>query len=234
VEHQPVYTVLLGSKALWLSRRRWEKENVAVFGLDYSTRFGTDLIRSAVDGFLEGVKGERFAIGVVHNMLLPKGPYFDEPVVEYGDVCGLPVGCWAVGHDHVGYGVVRKRCDGGRSVLFVSVGALSRGSVARDDLKRVPKVALIEVDGGELGGRIVEVPCRPAAEVFDVEGHKAMKQSEERMIEFVEMLRRESSVSDDGWDWRGQLTELARGKFGEGVDVKRLVELARAYLEACL
>jgi DNA repair exonuclease SbcCD nuclease subunit len=129
-------------------------------------------------------------IALVHALAAEKPPahvedFYGDPVFRYGDLVydGGP-DIWCFGHWHKAQGVVELQ---GR--YFVNPGAVSRGALVRENLERVPQVALIEVtDKGVTVGTIpLTVP--PAADVFDLE-RKERRETESQVIEgFIEHLQ---------------------------------------------
>jgi DNA repair exonuclease SbcCD nuclease subunit len=52
--------------------------------------------------------------------------------------------------------------------LFVSPGAISRGSLGEDNTSRIPAVALIDVDSrGKVKVKLIDIPCEPGEKVLN-------------------------------------------------------------------
>ena len=135
-----------------------------------------------------------------------------------------------VGHYHPRQGIHRVN-----GAWFVSPGALSRGSLAEDNLKRVPKIVVIDIGaGGQIDFKWVTVPHRPAAEVFDtsalltvqdvIQDHEALQECVNTLKEMesegettvsvydlLKLVRGGMAISDEAYD-------LAVEKLKEVVD----------------
>lgn len=130
--------------------------------------------------------GEDRLIAVVHALAGKHPPahvedFFGEPVFKYRDLItenGPDV--WCFGHWHRDQGI--EEIDGR---YFINQGSVSRGALVRENLERIPKVALIEVVyGGNL--RVTSIPLKvaPAEEVFDLE----KKDRRDREIEIIDQF----------------------------------------------
>lgn len=154
---------------------------VRVVGVPYSpTRTLEDLLR------IQKKPGDTHLIMVVHALAARNPPptaedFFNEPVFPYQALVrrnGPDVVCF--GHWHRDQGV--DEIDGR---FFVNQGAVSRGSLVRENLERTPKVSLIEFDGGAYSNPVVtQIPLvvAPACDVFDLE-RKANQERERKDID---------------------------------------------------
>lgn len=125
------------------------------------------------------------------------GTYFGEHIHRYADFAALPYAVIHLGHDHTDHGVVQLGHQ-----YFVNLGALSRGSLAEDEIMRAVKIALVTFEPTTPEGdtpvtvQQVKLKVAPAAEVFDLVLH-AERQKERREIEtFVTDLT--SSLAETG------------------------------------
>ncbi len=75
---------------------------------------------------------------------LDGGNYFGENILSYKDLYVLPYDVFIFGHDHSDHGVVALQAPGRPARHFVNIGALSRGSLSRENIERSPKCALVE------------------------------------------------------------------------------------------
>jgi hypothetical protein len=64
----------------------------------------------------------------------------------------------------------------------VNHGALSRGALVRENLTRIPKASIIEIDNGKLSVTSSLISVAPAEDVFDLE-RKATQERERKDIE---------------------------------------------------
>lgn len=157
---------------------------VRVVGMPYSSKRTLDDFRALKKG-----PGETL-ICVAHALASENPPahvedFFGDPVFRYRDLVfdnGPDVYCF--GHWHRNQGIVDV---GGRR--FVNPGAVSRGALVRENLERVPQVALIEItpDGVSVG--TIPLKVAAASKVFDLE-KKQRRDTESQVIEqFVGRLQ---------------------------------------------
>ena len=133
--------------------------------------------------------GDNFLVLVVHQLASENPPasvedFFGEPVFRYADLVspdGPDVVCF--GHWHRDQGITEV---GGK--LFVNQGAVSRGALVRENLTRIPKVALIEAT--LKGIQVVPLPLRvaPAEDVFHLDRKEREDKESEEIHTFVQSL----------------------------------------------
>lgn len=125
------------------------------------------------------------AIVLAHCFASPSGgTCFNEPCMAYGQLAALPFDVFCFGHDHADNGVTQVN-----GKVFVNIGALSRGSISKEDVTRDVKLAVIDVPvEGPATVQLVRLKIAPASEVFDLT-LKAKKDREfEQIQEFVGTL----------------------------------------------
>jgi DNA repair exonuclease SbcCD nuclease subunit len=157
---------------------------VRVVGIPYSpTRSLAELLS------IQKKKGDTHLIAVVHSLAAKNPPasiedFFNEPVFPYESLVsrnGPDV--WCFGHWHKDQGIEQIA-----GKFFVNQGAVSRGSLVRENLERTPKVALLEVDGTGVNVKPLNLLVAPPEEVFDLE-KKALQEREHHDIDqFVTRL----------------------------------------------
>lgn len=132
---------------------------------------------------------EDYLIAVVHALASENPPatveeFFGEPVFRYDTLIfdrGPDV--FLFGHWHRDQGIVE--IDGR---YFVNQGAVSRGALVKENLERIPKVALIKATKERLEVESIPLKVLPASEVFDLEA-KAIQDTESVVIDqFVQEL----------------------------------------------
>jgi DNA repair exonuclease SbcCD nuclease subunit len=110
-------------------------------------------------------KGEDIdcAINIIHGMLLEK-PFFEGiRYVLIDDIKDTEADITLVGHYHSGFGVKRLG-----NKYFVNPGSLTRVTNAISEIKRMPKVAIIDVEKGKISIEEVELKSAlPGEEVLD-------------------------------------------------------------------
>ncbi len=125
------------------------------------------------------------ALLMAHCYATPQGGtmYGREPIHPYGLFNDLPFDVFHFGHDHSDHGVAQMG-----EKFFINIGAITRGSLAQDDLKRDPKIALVEF-GDTITVKQIKLKVAPVNEVFDL-ALKAQKDRERQEVEaFVTHLR---------------------------------------------
>ncbi len=111
--------------------------------------------------------------GPVHNFRTGTGEYV---------VGGLLVhNCF--GHWHKDQGVVHIG-----DVAFVNQGALSRGSLVKENLQRIPKAALLECTPKGVRVRPLPMKVAPAEEVYDLDRKERVDRETESIDRFVTRL----------------------------------------------
>jgi exonuclease SbcD len=166
---------------------------VRIVGVPYSpTRTLEDLTA------IRKQPGDRVLVAVVHA-LATENPdrsvdeLFGEPVFRYSDLI-MPDGpdVWMFGHWHRDQGAMRVK-----GKWFVNPGSVSRGSLVQDNLTRVPKVAVIDVDEDtyEITVELVELNVLPADHVFDLERKERLEAESDEISNFVGKLR-ETALGD--------------------------------------
>ncbi len=117
------------------------------------------------------------------------GTYFGQPIHPYAAFNDLPFDVFHFGHDHSDHGVAQMG-----DKFFINIGSISRGSLAMDDLKREPKIALVEF-GEAITVKQIKLKVAPVAEIFDL-ALKAQKDREKGEVEaFVGQLKDDLAVA---------------------------------------
>jgi DNA repair exonuclease SbcCD nuclease subunit len=169
-----------------------EGVRVRVVGVPYNMALTLDDLKS-----IRKKDGE-YLVAVVHALASENPPdhvqeFFGEPVFRYQDLVfkdGPDV--WCFGHWHRDQGIVEIE---GRK--FVNQGSVSRGSLVRENITRIPKVALLEFS--EDGFEVSSIPLKvaPASEVFDLERKERQDKETQTIETFVEHLQNDLEVNDD-------------------------------------
>lgn len=141
-----------------------------------------------------------FSVAVLHLYSSPRGGIFkSNKVFSYGEIAQIGDDIFVMGHHHMDQGITSMRV-GERTVYFVNVGAVSRGSMIEDNIMRMPKIGYISI--GKKDGKIdivaksVRLNVRPASEVFDLDERDKERQRMDEAELFVEKLRMESENQD--------------------------------------
>lgn len=143
-------------------------------------------------------EGDTHLIAVVHALASKDPPsavgdFWNEPVFSYGSlVSSNGPTCWCFGHWHKDQGI---ELVGGK--YFVNQGSVSRGSLVRDNLDRVPKVALLEFEGDQINITSIPLSVAPASEVFDLDRKATQEKERHDIDQFVLRLVSDGIVDPD-------------------------------------
>ena len=158
---------------------------VRVVGVPYSPFRKLEELRA-----IQKKPGDDFLVAVVHQLAGANPPasvedFFGEPVFRYSDLV-TPDGpdCWNFGHWHKDQGIVKLE-----GKTFVNQGALSRGSLIRENLERTPKGTLLEFTPGGLVTLSCPMLVAPAEDVFDLERKDRQEKEGAEIDTFVATLR---------------------------------------------
>ena len=166
-------------------------ENVIVTGCGFDTNTDTKTPegmqqfspRIWVDG--------AFQIHVVHSMLLNRDPGFD---MRHTLISQVQTTAQVIvsGHEHTGYGIVRRESDG---VLFINPGALCRLSAHVVEIERPVQVVLLTVENDQATAELIPLKsARPGHEVLSREHIEAAAERESRIEEFLKLLASEGEA----------------------------------------
>lgn len=191
---------------------------VRVVGVPYSP------FRTLAD--LQAVRkrpGDTHLICLVHQLAGADPPptvedFFNEPVFRYEDLLtenGPDI--WCFGHWHKDQGIVDL--DGR---LFVNQGALSRGSLVRENIERTPKAALIQVSREGVSVRPLPMKVAPPEEVYDFDRKERTERESAEIDQFITKLQANASFSPE------ESIEANIASLGFAGDVR---DLALEYLE---
>ena len=160
-----------------------EKENVKV-GIcprPYHSRIDSE---NKKDYFPERMDVDH-QILVIHSMLMDK-PYLKE--VEHTTIDQIiSTNCDIVlsGHYHIGFGIVRKN-----NKFFINPGSLMRMTNSFDEIKRKPKVVIIELTKNDKKAKEIELKTAlPGDEVLTRDNKDIKKIQEQELLEFSQIIR---------------------------------------------
>jgi DNA repair exonuclease SbcCD nuclease subunit len=185
---------------------------IRVVGVPYDPHQSLDHLRAIQK------KDETWLIAIVHALAAEDPPpeaedFLGEPVFRYSDlVSDNGPDLWAFGHWHKDQGAVRV---GGK--YFVNPGAVSRGALNKENLSRIPQVALIETNSTGITVGMIPLSVAPATEVFDIERKERREREDEVISQFVDRLRQDVTVdaakdvenSIQGLDFAVEIRNLA-------------------------
>lgn len=142
--------------------------------------------------------GDDYMVAVIHALAGKDPPahveeFYGEPVFRYDSLIyeGGP-DVFLLGHWHKDQGVV---CLEGH--YFVNQGAVSRGSLTRDNLSRVPQVALLEFNPEGIRVETIPLTVAAAEEVYDLERKERQEKVSLEINQFVDQLQQGLAVDPD-------------------------------------
>jgi exonuclease SbcD len=195
LERQPLGTLYASKVFQQLGERVFEDGNlrVRVVGVPYNPNLTLNELMG-----IQKKKGDTHLIAVVHALAGLKPPpsvedFWNEPVFSYESLIsrnGPDV--FMFGHWHKDQGV---EVVGGKH--FINQGALSRGALVRENLERIPKVALVEFDGIEVRVETFKLEVAPAEDVFDLEKKAVQERERQDINQFIQRLVSEGEVDPD-------------------------------------
>lgn len=192
IEHQPLGVLYAAGVFKHLREHVFEENGlrVRVVGLPYNASRTLDQIQE-----VRKQPGDDYLVAIVHALASEDPPanvedFFGEPVFRYSHLVfedGPDVFCF--GHWHKDQGIVRIS---GRH--FVNQGAVSRGSLIRENTERTPKVSLLEFTKDGITTTEISLKVAPASEVFDFERKVRQEQEVSVINQFVTQLSHELKV----------------------------------------
>ena len=199
---RPFFTVHPPKTSTWVSEEGISKEIVGRYPCHVLSFYGDggamlakrlevtppDRTKTRVSGFFaDGLYYVRvrevsrwYYEGPVHNFRTGTGEYVAGGVLVHN--------CFGHWHRDQGIEVV-----GGK--YFVNQGALSRGSLIRENLERTPKVALVEFTDSNLLVQGIPLSVLPASEVFDLERKEQQEAERKDLDQFVSRLVTGSDIN---------------------------------------
>jgi len=223
LDRQPLGVVLASNAMSILDDYTIEEEGMRVrlVGLKYG--------QSEYEDFAKIERKDEDILMVVAHCFASEqgGDYYGSEVLKYKTLAQYPIDVFAFGHWHIDQGV--KVID---RKHFINIGALTRGSLAKDNLTRNPKCALLsftkEDSKVKLNVQQVRLKAPSSLEIFDLD-EKARSEAEKQEIEeFLSKLQKESNTDSAAEGIDERLTSYDLGQ-----EVRSLLEnyLERAKIE---
>lgn len=183
---QPFYTILKSKAILYLEEEFFDNDNVRVFSMDY-------LSEPENADFSRKNNGEKVQICVAHvNASSKFDDLFGERVYRYQDLEKCTPDVFVFGHYHPDQGIEIRN-----GKHFINVGSLSRGSLKKDELSRIPNVGYIEI-GDDFSVTTEKIPLKVslASEIFDLEMKKKEEKEQEEIETFITEMKSKIAVDD--------------------------------------
>jgi predicted phosphodiesterase len=148
-----------------------------------------------IDSMPKASRCADLSIAVLHlYSSLIGGKYHLSNVFKYSDIANLGDDIFVMGHFHFDQGIETIKHNG-RDVTFINIGAVSRGTMADDNITRSPKIGYVQinkVDGKVVvSARAIRLNVKNSDQVFDLVAKEREKKRMEEAENFVEKLRAE-------------------------------------------
>ena len=186
---QPYYTLVKSGALNYLHDELFDNGKVRIFGMDYCSF-------PAEEQFNRENAGEKIQICVAHvNASSSFSDLFGEKVYRYQDLQYTSPDIFVFGHYHPDQGI-----EVHNNKHFINVGSLSRGSLKKDELGRIPSLGYIEIDDNY---RITcdKIPLNVllSDKIFDLDMKNKEEKEQEEMENFITEMKNKIIVnkSDD-------------------------------------
>lgn len=186
---QPFYTLVKSGALSYLRDEFLCDGNIRIFGMDYCS------FPNEVD-FNKENKGEKIQICVAHvNASSTFSDLFGEKVYRYQDLKDTTPDIFVFGHYHPDQDIEIHNAK-----HFINVGSLSRGSLKKDELSRIPQLGYIEIsDDFKIKTAKIPLKVLPSNEIFDLELRNKEEKDNEEIEKFITEMKDKLTVckSDD-------------------------------------
>lgn len=183
---QPFYVILKSEAMTYLADESFDKGNIRIFGMDY-------LCNPEYPDFNRDKKTEKIQICVAHvNASSKFDDLFGERVYKYQDLAKCTPDVFLFGHYHPDQGIEIHN-----NKHFINVGSLSRGSLKKDELTRIPNLGFIEInDKYEIRTEKIPLNVTPSSEIFDLEMKKKEDLEEKEIEIFINEMKQKMSLDN--------------------------------------
>lgn len=133
-------------------------------------------------------KDEDILIALAHIYAGPKEKdLFGETIYGYDKMVSFNPDIFCFGHYHVDQGVRKKGTK-----YFINLGAITRGSISKDDLERKPKVGWISInEKREITIKQIKLKVKPSNEIFNLELKEEIESENDQINAYIEKLKSE-------------------------------------------
>jgi len=183
---QPFYTLIKSGAIHYLEDEFFNNRTIRVFGMDYVSN-------PEYSNFNRENKGEKVQICVAHvNASSKFDDLFGERVYKYQELSKTSSNIFVFGHYHPDQGI--EEIDG---KYFINVGSLSRGSLKKDELSRIPNLGFIEIDDS-FNIKCEKLPLNvlSSEDIFDLEQKEKEDEEQEEIQNFINEMKDKLLVKD--------------------------------------
>lgn len=193
INQQPLGVLYTAGTFKLLRDETFERDGVKVrvVGIGYDKHLTVEAVQAIRK------TDEDCLIAVIHALAGENPPpsveeFFGEPVFRYDSLIfdrGPDVFLFGHWHRDQGIAVIEGR-------HFVNQGAVSRGALVKENLERIPKVALIRVTKSAIDVESLPLTVLPASEVFDLTAKERQDTESIVIDQFVQELNTNFEVID--------------------------------------
>ena len=169
---------------------RIEVGSCEFIGVDYTSHNKTD-----VSSFTFDKGAGRQVLVTHHNLFINKTDFFGEKAIPYS-VLAEETNADAVLNGHIHFPQDGQYIVEIGGKFFINPGALSRGSLSRDNLERPVHALLIDTE--EFSFNLIDLKAKPVNEIFDLESKSEIDERSKKIEEFV--LNLKTSVQEEAGD----------------------------------
>lgn len=125
--------------------------------------------------------GAKFHIICAHNALMERGQLPGEPTVNFHE---FDLDCDVLAFGHIHHPTVIQKVN---DIWFINPGAMMRGSLAKENLKREINVVLMRFDE-DIKYKKFALDVAPSEQVFDLVKKEREDTRDDKIADFVDML----------------------------------------------
>jgi DNA repair protein SbcD/Mre11 len=183
---QPFYVCLKAKALNYLDELFLDDGKIRIFGMDY-------LADPEYSDFNRENKGEKLQICVAHiNASSKFDDLFGERVYQYKELANTTPNIFLFGHYHPDQGIEIHN-----EKHFINVGSLSRGSLKKDELTRIPNLGYIEInDDYSFITKKIPLKAAPASEIFDLDKKKKEDEEQVEIENFISEMKTKINEND--------------------------------------
>lgn len=155
---------------------------------------------------------EDYLIVCAHTFASPHGGdlFGTEKALSYYDLAECSPDFFIFGHWHIDQGI--QEING---KTFMNLGSMTRGSLVKDNLTRIPRFGFIQIVKDEFGVvsveyEAIELDVPPAEKVFDLQRHERIQKESQDIEKFVASLQ--AQHSEEGMDISTEISALSEFK----------------------
>lgn len=184
---QPFYTLVKSGAISFLEEEFYADRAIRVIGMDYASN------PEYVD-FNRENKGEKIQICVAHvNASSKFSDLFGERVYTYQELAKTTPDIFVFGHYHPDQGI-----EVHNNKHFINVGSLSRGSLKKDELSRIPNVGYIEIDDSfNINCQKIPLNVLSSDVIFDLVQKEKEDKEQEEIQSFINEMKNKLVVKEN-------------------------------------